>query len=266
VPIECSVEFERVGQERFHALDNLVMRSAFDIHNALGRFCHEKVYQEELAQRCRENGFTVDREVLVRASHEGFSKPYYMDLLIERGVVYELKAVESLDRAHERQVINYLLLSDVSHGKLVNFRPASVEWRFVSTRLRRQDRTDTIWIDSEWRGDDGMSELLCEVLRSLLADWGAFLDAGLYREAILYHLVGPETGVREVDIKMRGRVIGLQRQCMLNAETAWHLSSVRRHVHSYEKHLVRLLRHTPLERMQWVNLDHRTVTLKTLER
>jgi len=266
MPIECSVELDRVGQERFHALDRTVMRHVFDIHNTLGRFCHEKVYQEELAQRCRESGASVHREVLVRASHEGFSKPYYMDMLVERGVIYELKAAESLDKAHERQVINYLLLSDVGHGKLVNFRPASVEWRFVSTRLRRQDRTQVKWIDSEWRGDDGMSRLFCETLRNLLADWGAFLDAGLYREALLHHLAGPETGVREIDIQMRGRVIGRQRQCMLNAGTAWHLSSVRCHVHAYEKHLVRFLRHTPLERMQWANLDHRTVTLKTLEK
>ena len=75
--VECSVEVKASGQEPFHALDGVVMRHVFDIHNTLGRFRDERIYQEELAQRCRGSDFEVDREVLIGALHEDFAKPYY---------------------------------------------------------------------------------------------------------------------------------------------------------------------------------------------
>ena len=51
---------------------------------------------------------------------------------------------------------------------------------------------------------------------------------------------------------------------MLTSGTAWHLSAIRQRPHAYETHLIRLLRHTRLDRIQWVNFDQRTVTLRTL--
>jgi GxxExxY protein len=264
MPVECSVEFDRVGQERFHAVDKLVMRHAFDIHNTLGRFCDEQIYQEELAQRCRSSGFEVSQEVSLRVVYQYFAKPYYLDLLVERGAIYELKAVETLNSSHQKQLLNYLLLVDLGHGKLVNFRPGSVESRFVSTNLRRQDRLAFQLIDGAWQGDDPASRRLREMLCALLADWGTFLDATLYREALLHFLAGPEAGLHSVAIEVAGRSVGTQTLCLLDATTAWHLSAIRQHLDTYETHLVRLLRHTRLEKTQWINFDQRVVTLKTL--
>ena len=264
MPVECAVEINPVGQEQFHAVDKRVMRHVFDIHNTLGRFCDERIYSEELAQRCRADGFEVHREVLLRASRQGFTKPYYLDMLVERGVVYELKAVETLNRSHQKQLINYLLLAGLKHGKLVNFRPGSVESRFVSTQLCRQDRMTFRLDDGEWLGDDEASWRLRETFFGLLSDWGVFLDVNLCRDALLHCMDGPEAGVQPVDIEVAGRPVGVQKMCMLNAGTAWHLSAVRQNLTSYETHIVRLLRHTRLDRIHWINLDQRTVTLKTL--
>ena len=266
MPVECNIGLDVLGQERFHAVDKAVMRHAFDIHNTMGRFWDERIYQEELAQRCRAVGFHVDREVLLRASHQGFTKPYYLDMVVERGAVYELKAVEMLNGSHQTQLINYLLLAGLNHGKLVNFRPGSVESRFVSTRLRRQDRLTLRLNDSAWQGDDEAGERMRGILCALLGDWGAFLDVNLYREALLHLLDGPEAGIRPVDVVVEGRVVGSQKMALLTARTAWHLSTLRQHSTSYETHLVRLLRHTPLDKIHWINLDQRAVTLKTLRK
>ena len=266
MPVECSVEAVPVGQERFHAVDRVVMGHAFDIHNALGRFCGECIYQEELTHRCRAGGLQVHREVLLQVTHGDFTKPYYLDMLLEHGIIYELKAVEALNSNHEKQLINYLLLAGLTHGKLVNFRPGSVESRFVSARLARSDRSEFEIIDGDWEGDDGASRRLHDVLCELLDDWGAFLDVSLYREALLHFLDGSAPGVQLVSIDVAGHTVGTQRMCVLDGQTAWHLSAVRRHLQSYETHTYRLLRHTPLERIHWINLDQRTVTLKTLRK
>ncbi len=101
MPIQCDIQVEDIGQERFNAVDKAVMRYAFDIHNTLGRFCDERIYQEALAQRCLASGLNAVRELPLRVVHHGFTKPYFVDLLVDRGVIYELKAVEALNRNHE---------------------------------------------------------------------------------------------------------------------------------------------------------------------
>jgi len=264
MPIECEVETKLIGQEQFHAADKLVMRHAFDIHNELGRFCDERIYKDELARRCRVDGYEVHQEVPLKASIRDFTKLYYLDMLLGRSIVYELKTVEALNTSHENQLINYLLLTGLNHGKLINFRPGSVVSRFVSTHLERADRSSYQLSDSDWQGDDEPSCHLRAMLCAILDDWGVFLDVNLYREALLYFMKGPDAGIQDVTIALAGRVVGTQQMFTLNAGTAWHLSAIRINQKAYESHLARLLRHLTLDRIQWINLDHRSVQLKTL--
>jgi GxxExxY protein len=266
MPVECNVELKVIDQERFHAVDKTVMRLAFDLHNEVGRFFDERVYHDELVRRCEHAGFEVNREVRLRAVHKDFSRLYFMDMVIDRGLVYEVKAVEAINAFHEKQLINYILLAHLKHGKIVNFRPSSVEYRFVSTRLCREDRTAFCLEDDSWEETDPAAQNLKDTLSALLADLGAFLDIGLYREALLHLMRGSAVGIRPVEIKVSGRVVGAQSMCMLNEDTAWHLSGIRHRVRSYESHLIRLLNHTSLNRIQWVNLRNQIVTLKTLRK
>ena len=265
MPVECGVEIDPIGQERFHALDKDVMRQVFNIHNSMGRFCDERIYQEEMARRCRAGGLSVEREVPLRVTHLDFSKSYYIDMLVERGGLYELKAVAGLDESHEKQAINYLLLAGLRHGKLVNMRPSSVEYRFVSTTLSHQDRLKFNLVTGEFNEKAEADRRFRETLGSLFDDWGAFLDANLYRKALLHFFDSSESGLRSVNIVVNGLVVGTQEMCVLDNETIWHLSAVRKHLGSYETHLLRLLHHTAFNRMHWVNLDQRNITLRTLK-
>jgi GxxExxY protein len=263
MPVECDIAFKPVSQDEFHAVDKIVMRHAFNIHNLVGRFCDEKIYQEELLRRCRDS-FEVHREVLLCVSHQDFSKAYYLDVLVNSGIIYELKTVETLHNSHQKQLINYLLLAGVKHGKLLNFRRDKVESRFVSTRLERKDRAVYRLIDNDWRGDDIASQQLRNILVNLLADWGVFLDANLYRDALLYFLGGSDSGTRPVDITIDGRIAGTQVMCVLNNGVAWHVSAARQHLETYKTHITRLLNNTGLEKIHWINFNQRDVTLRTI--
>ena len=75
-----------------------------------------------------------------------------------------------------------------------------------------------------------------------------------------------ECSVQPVDIEVTGRIVGAQKMCMLRPGTAWHLSTVRQNHATYEMHIVRLLGHTRLERIHWINIDQRVVILKTLQK
>lgn len=262
--IECQIEVVPVGQERFHDVDRVVMGQSFAIHNTLGRLCDERIYQDELARRCRDRGLDVQREVEVRVSQGDFVKSCFLDMLVDHGLVYELKTAEALGPRHQQQLINYLLLTGLHHGKLVNFRPASVESRFVSTNLEREARMAMRFSDDGWSGDDPASRRLREVLESLLREWGGCLDLDLYREALLHFLGGADAETRPVEIMVAGRVVGTQPMCLLDETSAWCLSAFRHDLRAHETHFVRLLTHTRLRRLHWINLDRQTVTLKTL--
>ncbi|RYD41041.1 MAG: GxxExxY protein, partial [Verrucomicrobiaceae bacterium] len=231
------------------------------VHNTMGRFFDEKIYQAEFRERCLRMGIDARREVEIRVRHLDFSKSYYIDLLVSQGCVYEFKTATALNPAHDKQVIQYLLLAGLNHGKLVNFRPRSVDSRFVSTSLRREDRSAFTIEAIDWQGRDGILE---HNLLAILNDWGTFLEAGLYREALLHLTQSPVSGEFAVPVIINGRETGHQNLCMSDEDTAWHLSAIRKHHTSYELHIRRLLTHTPVTRLHWININQRQVTLKTL--
>ncbi len=99
MPVE-TVDMVPVQEKVFNEIDYSVMKQAFDAHNGLGRFYNEDIYRDELARLCRTAGFDVETEVPVKVIHKGFSKVYLLDILVNRSVIYELKAVRGLDGAH----------------------------------------------------------------------------------------------------------------------------------------------------------------------
>jgi GxxExxY protein len=46
---------------------------------------------------------------------------YRLDMLVDAAVVVEVKAVETLSRLHEAQILTYLKLSSMKLGYLLNF-------------------------------------------------------------------------------------------------------------------------------------------------
>ena len=148
------------------------MRHIFVVHDEFGRFFEEKIYQREIAFRMA----GAQTEVPIDVTFDDFCKTYYIDLLVSGGAIFELKSVETLADRHRSQLMHYLFLTDVPHGKLVNLRPERVSHEFVNNVLTHQDRTafevvDEDWIDSGGRpseGADGKLRLATGALPSTL--------------------------------------------------------------------------------------------------
>ncbi|HEY2810295.1 MAG TPA: GxxExxY protein [Rhabdochlamydiaceae bacterium] len=54
---------------------------------------------------------------------------YSADLVVEKAVIVELKCCERLLPEHQAQVINYLIVAQLSVGLLVNFRYRKLEYK-----------------------------------------------------------------------------------------------------------------------------------------
>lgn len=57
--------------------------------------------------------------LIYRGQH--LSKEYVVDILVEKEIIVELKAVEGILPVHEAQIISYLKLADKKLGFLINF-------------------------------------------------------------------------------------------------------------------------------------------------
>jgi GxxExxY protein len=261
MPIQTAVPVEIIDQERFHAIDRQVTGIAFDIHNEFGRYLDEKLYQRELAQRCRQVGLHVEPEMHIAVVTGDFKKDYFADHLINRSVVVETKAAAALCPAHRGQALNYLFLCGLQHATLLNFRTERVQHEFVSTRLTRADRARYDLNMIEWKPLSSQCEQMYEALPRLLADWGAFLDPVLYRDA-LSHLVG---GVEsEIPIRSAGEPIGTQKVHTLSGHIAFSVTAYTHKPDTVLEHQRRFLRHTDLRAVQWINFNRHRIDLRTI--
>lgn len=266
MPIHTAVPIRFFDQESFHQVDKRVTGLAFDIHNEFGRYLDERLYQSELTRRCREQGFAVQPELQIDVTFGDFKKTYFADHLIDGGVIVETKAVASLAPLHRGQALNYLFLCGLHHGALLNFRTERVQHEFVSTRLTLYDRRRYEVIDADWRPMTPRCGELCDVLHQLLQEWGAYLDPFLYRDALTHFLGGEERVVREITITSDGSVIGTQKMHLLADDIAFSVTASTHRPEAVHEHQRRFLRHTPLRALHWINLNHKKIDLRTIER
>jgi GxxExxY protein len=145
MPVTIHAEVRRLGQQEFGELAYEVMRHVFNIHAEFGRFFREEIYHREIARRC--GGLT---KVPIEVCHAGFQKSYFIDLLVGQGAIFELKTTQGFTARHRSQLLQYLLLSNLAHGELINLQPESVQHEFVNTTLTHSDRTSFAVEDGCW--------------------------------------------------------------------------------------------------------------------
>jgi len=267
MPIEYAFKPYIISKDDFYTLDYQVMGLAFAIHKDMGRLWNEKIYQNELAYRCHKAGFEkVDTEVLIKVSYLDFLKCFYVDLVLNDAVIYELKTVQCLTGEHQQQVLNYLFLLGVQHGKLINMRPPSVEARFVSTRLIPDKRYDYKIEDNYWQELDDDSIKLKNLIMNLLNEWGAFLDTTLFYDAIIHFNGGEENVVKTIEARDDSHTMGRQKIHLINSKVAFKISSMTKDEKYYEHNLRNFLNYTSLKAIQWINFNHDLIIFKTLFR
>ncbi len=107
-----------------------IMDSVFKVHNALGCGLLEKVYENALAWdlELKEKNVTSQHafNVLYRDKEVG---KYYADLVVGDSVIVEVKSVEKIDDVHRAQILNYLRISGLRVGLLLNFAKPKLEYQ-----------------------------------------------------------------------------------------------------------------------------------------
>ena len=118
-------------------LTGKIIAACYQVHNELGPGFVERVYLAALkvALEKLELNYQQEKEFLVLFQGEEVGK-FRADLVIERKVIVELKAIEGrMPKVFESQVISYLKASGLNVGLLVNFGNRRCEVRRLMTSL-----------------------------------------------------------------------------------------------------------------------------------
>jgi len=104
-------------------IGKIIVDTAVAVHKDLGPGLLESVYEVILAYKLEKSGLSVKRQVSIPIEYQGikFDEGFRADILVENKVIIELKSVESVIKAHKKQVLTYLRLSGCKLGYLLNF-------------------------------------------------------------------------------------------------------------------------------------------------
>lgn len=112
----------------FQDCTRVIIGCAIEVHRHLGPGLLESAYRECLTHELRSRDLMVEREVPLPVAYKQIrlEAGYRMDLVVERSVVVELKAVDTLLPVHQAQLLTYLRFSGKLIGLLINFNVPSL--------------------------------------------------------------------------------------------------------------------------------------------
>ena len=116
--------------------DDLTYRTRgaiFEVNRILGSGFLEKVYENALLIELKERGLKASAQHPIKVRYKDIVVgEYFADVVVERQIIIEIKAIESLQKVHEAQILNYLKATGYKLGFLVNFtHPKAEIKRFV---------------------------------------------------------------------------------------------------------------------------------------
>ena len=112
-----------------------IIGCCYEVYNTLGAGLLEEIYKLALCVEFRNQGIPYEREKPLKVHYKGvlLPKKYFADLVCHGGIIIEAKAVSALLKEHMAQLLNYMRITGIKVGYLVNFgNKTEFEWkRFV---------------------------------------------------------------------------------------------------------------------------------------
>jgi len=104
-------------------IDDITYRingAIFEVNRKLGAGFLEKVYQNALMVELAAIKLKAESQVPIVVKYKGVDVgEYFADIVVENQVILELKAVDSLQKIHEAQLLNYLKATGYKIGLLI---------------------------------------------------------------------------------------------------------------------------------------------------
>lgn len=110
-----------------------VIGRCMDVHGELGSGFSEIVYKDALEYEFKKNGISFEREVKFQVRYKDTILPHLFiaDFVVFGSIILEVKTVSDLIDQHFEQTINYLAVSGMDVGLLINFRKPKLQYKRI---------------------------------------------------------------------------------------------------------------------------------------
>jgi GxxExxY protein len=132
--IDTMPDLRRGGESKLllKAETEKIIGFAFEVLNEVGHGLNEKIYENSLVVLFKQNGITFDQQrrfpVFFRAVQVGEFAP---DLIAFGSVVVDTKVIDHITDHERGKMLNYLRITKLRVGLIVNFKHARLEWERV---------------------------------------------------------------------------------------------------------------------------------------
>ncbi|MCB0284532.1 MAG: GxxExxY protein [Calditrichaeota bacterium] len=117
------MDAEKLSGSELNTLSGRIIELAIRVHQKLGPGFLESVYQAALAYEFDLNNIRYEKEKALPVNYESIKLDigFRCDFLIEENLILEIKAVKEIRDIDKAQLINYLKVTNLKLGLLINF-------------------------------------------------------------------------------------------------------------------------------------------------
>ena len=99
-----------------------VIGAAMEVHRVLGAGFLESVYEDALCWELSDRDTPYEKQKEIGVNYKGIPVGVSrLDILVDKRLILELKAVDDLHPIHTAQLISYLKITELHLGLLINF-------------------------------------------------------------------------------------------------------------------------------------------------
>ena len=105
-----------------------IIGQAMNVHNEYHSGLLESAYEAALCYVLQQDGINVQRQVFLPLYWHDvkLEQSYRLDMVVANEVIVELKAVKNIDVSHRVQLFNYMNITHLSYGMILNFGGSSL--------------------------------------------------------------------------------------------------------------------------------------------
>lgn len=105
-----------------------IIACAYKVYNKMGYGFLESVYEKCMLIELAETGLNVQTQKPLKVLYKGrVVGDFVADMVVDDTVIVELKSVSKIIKAHEIQLVNYLVITNKPVGLILNFAKDKVE-------------------------------------------------------------------------------------------------------------------------------------------
>ncbi|MBL7095371.1 GxxExxY protein [candidate division KSB1 bacterium] len=109
-----------------------IIGAFYNVYNELGKGFLESVYENALKIELELANLKVSSQENINVKYKGIIVGEFRpDIIVNDSVIIELKAISTLRKEHEAQILNYLKATEIEVGILLNFGDTPKFKRFI---------------------------------------------------------------------------------------------------------------------------------------